>query len=141
MHKPSNTGQLVQSVISDCKTIIWQRTQADKGLLQLIEAGNIALVYPAEESLPASTELHCFEHFIIIDSTWQEARKIYNRSPYLQQLPRIQLACKPSVYHLRRNQIKNGLCSAECAIELLRGNANFAQLDKLEQAFKAFLAQ
>ena len=141
--KTSNTGRLVQQTITACKTIIWQRTQVDKGLLQLIEANNSVLLYPSDESsadkiLQASDILQ-YEHFILIDSTWQEARKIYNRSPYLQKLPCIQLSSQLSNYHLRRNQVKNGLCTAECVIELLRVGSHFAQADKLEQVFKAFL--
>ncbi|VAW67442.1 Uncharacterized conserved protein YfiP, contains DTW domain [hydrothermal vent metagenome] len=141
IQKPSNTGKLVQAVITQCKTIIWQRTQADESLLQLIQAGNTALIYPAEDTPCEAAELHHFEHFIIIDSTWQEARKIYNRSPYLQKLPRIQLFSKPSVYNLRRNQITGGLCTAECAIELLHAAQNSAQASELERAFHAFLTR
>lgn len=74
--KASNTGQLVQKNIPNCKTIIWQRTQPDEFLLKLIQSGKTALVYPVDDD-STSAEVTNFENFILIDSTWQEARKIF----------------------------------------------------------------
>jgi len=137
--KKTNTGQLVQQFIPHTQTIVWQRTQPDKKLLQLIESGNTALVYPSEEK--TSSVVHQdFENFILIDSTWQEARKIYNRSPYLQNLPRLELiSTRESKYKLRRNQLEGGLCTAECAIELLlaKGKTNLAI--ELDISFNDFI--
>lgn len=138
--KSSNTGRLVQQVVAHTQTIIWQRTQPDIHLLKLISAGKTALLYPTEE-LSTAVTICDFENFILIDSTWQEARKIYNRSPYLQNLPKIQLTSKlPSKYSLRRNQIKGGMCTAECSIELLRQVQNFDLANELECVFQAFIA-
>ncbi|VAW59294.1 hypothetical protein MNBD_GAMMA11-1660 [hydrothermal vent metagenome] len=120
----------------------------------MIEAGKTALLYPSvpgvseglsedpPEDPSESADIPQPENFIIIDSTWQEARKIFNRSAYLQTIPRIQLVSKASIYRLRRNQIENGLCSAECALELIRaylpGEPGVcAQANSLEQAFKS----
>ena len=72
--KKTNTGQLVKQLIPDTKIIIWQRTEPDKTLLQLIESGYTALVYPAEEATLSAIPQN-FKNFILIDSTWQEARK------------------------------------------------------------------
>ena len=138
--KKTNTGQLVQKVLPDTQTIIWQRLEPDESLLQLIAAGKTALVYPVQDS-ESSHEPQHFENFILIDSTWQEARKIFNRSEYLQHLPRIQLSMEQnSKYHLRRNQIAGGLCTAECAIELLKITAQSKQADDLSQLLNEFLS-
>lgn len=139
--KKTNTGQLVQKVLPDTQTIIWQRTEPNKNLLQLIAAGKTALVYPVQDS-ELSHEPADFENFILIDSTWQEARKIFNRSQYLQHMPRIQLSMgQNSKYHLRRNQIEGGLCTAECAIELLKISAKSKPADDLNQLLNAFLSE
>jgi DTW domain-containing protein YfiP len=59
--------------------------------------------------------------YIILDATWQEARKMYNRSPYLHSLVKCQFTpARPSSYVMRRNQLAEGLCTAECVSELLR---------------------
>lgn len=137
--KKTNTGQLVQRVIPHTQTIIWQRTQPDKSLLQLIESGNTALVYPSEDN-NTSTPHYDFENFILIDSTWQEARKIYNRSPYLQNLPSLELLpTSQSKYNLRRNQLEGGLCTAECAIELLLVKGKTRLANELDISFNNFI--
>lgn len=136
LSKPTNTGQLIQRVIADTLTIIWQRKQPDPDLLEIIQNDRVALVYPAEDTV-AATELENFDYFILIDSTWQEARKIYNHSPYLYDIPCVQIsATQKSSYQLRRNQREGGLCTAECAIELLRqGRLDSGGLEKAYQAF------
>lgn len=137
--KKTNTGQLVQRFIPHTQTIIWQRTQPDKKLLQLIKTGKTALVYPSDEDDYAATH-YDFENYILIDSTWQEARKIYNRSPYLQNLPRIQLTVhNQSKYTLRRNQLEGGLCTAECAIEILLTKGKIKLANELQNSFNNFL--
>jgi tRNA-uridine aminocarboxypropyltransferase len=137
--KKTNTGQLVQQRIPATRTIIWQRTQPDETLLQLINTGNTALVYPVEDT-SQSAVISNFENYILIDSTWQEARKIFNRSPYLQTLPRIQLASKQvSQYSLRRNQVQGGLCTAECAVEILKGRESFKIAQELNELFHEFI--
>lgn len=139
--KASNTGQLVQRQLAeDCQTIIWRRTEPDNQLLQLIEEKCIALLYPGQESVDSETaEPNNFDHFLIIDSTWQQARKMMNKSPYLQAMPRLALNLQQaSTYKLRRNQLKDGLCTAETAIGLLRLKQETEQADALEASFRDF---
>jgi len=139
--KASNTGQLISRVISEVQTIIWQRTEPDQALLKLIAEGETALVFQQENSI-SSDNISPYKHFILIDSTWQEARKIYNRSPYLHNLPCIQLStAKQSRYNLRRNQLDGGLCTAECAIELLSIAGLNEQADLLEKEFSTFISK
>ncbi|VAW54869.1 Uncharacterized conserved protein YfiP, contains DTW domain [hydrothermal vent metagenome] len=139
--KKTNTGQLIRHCLPNTYFTIWQRAQPDKKLLTLIEAGNIALVYPANNTQPNNT-INEFENFILIDSTWQEARKIYNRSPYLHGLPHLQISPRTtSQYKLRRNQVSGGLCTAECAIELLHAKAHVEAANNLDALFKSFMTK
>lgn len=144
--RATNTGQWVTQVLADAAPVItWQRKSPSDELLQMIASGNVALVFPSEEEtnplkvddeafseksskaavIPSSTTskpsaLAQFDALVIIDATWQEARKMYNRSPYLQALEKVSLTPKhASLYQLRRNQVEGGLCTAECAIEIL----------------------
>jgi len=137
--KKTNTGKLVQKIIPNTKTIIWQRTEPDETLLNLLSTERLALVYPTEEKTPVN-HICDFENFLLIDGTWQEARKIYNRSAYLHNLPHIQLTPQNnSNYNLRRNQIADGLCTAECVIELLKVKSNFELVSELQNAFFEFM--
>ncbi|WP_041521897.1 tRNA-uridine aminocarboxypropyltransferase [Gilvimarinus agarilyticus] len=127
LDKHSNTGQLVMSVLAkqeqaSCERVIWQRKLPDADLLHRINTLASALVYPAPNErapLPLSQALP--EHIILLDATWQQARKIYNHSPYLHALAHIELKPgAPSQYQIRRNQREDGLCTSECVAELLR---------------------
>lgn len=159
--KKTNTGQLVllQSGI-DVTRIIWNRSSPDAWLLRIIAMGSVFLLYPeyvnsdqlSPDQLSGSTDslesddIDCRQastsqtSFIIIDSTWQEARKIFNRSPYLASVPRITLApSKKSLFNLRRNQITGGLCTAESVVALLRMNHHNHLANKLETDFYRFV--
>lgn len=142
--KASNSGQLIAQCFADTQRIVWQRTLPDRDLLQLITlhqaAGEIALVYPADKN-PQAADQQAFKHYILIDSTWQEARKIYNRSPYLHSLPCVQLpVTQASRYSLRRNQKAGGLCTAETAMALLARAGDQASLVQLEMRFNDFIS-
>jgi DTW domain-containing protein YfiP len=140
--KRSNTGQLVAEVLGNSvEQVRWDRMHPPARLLQEIEAGGVALIYPgaADENDGCLTDI---THVILIDGTWHEARKIYQRSPYLQRVRRICL--KPtgtSRYTLRKNQKEACLCTAECVIEVLRSKGNTAAADHLEEQFLAFISQ
>ncbi|WP_049723104.1 tRNA-uridine aminocarboxypropyltransferase [Gilvimarinus polysaccharolyticus] len=127
LNKTSNTGQLVLAVLAQqdalsCERVIWQRKLPCATLLARINAMPSALVYPSlddQPPLPLTEPLPA--HIILLDATWQQARKMYNQSPYLHPLKHLEL--KPeraSQYRLRRNQREYGLCTSECVAQLLR---------------------
>lgn len=146
--RPTNTGQLVLRHVNDtqtqhhCQLIIWSRVSPDPNLLTLIRQDRVAMLSTTGTG-PVLTpdEIGEYEHFLVIDSTWQEARKIFNRSPYLHPLPRIELtATQPSQFTLRANQIPGGLSTAESVIELLRLKNEMAMADTLAAGFGQFVA-
>ncbi len=83
-----------------------------------------------------------YKNYIIIDGTWQQAQKIYNRSPYLKALPAVKIPVnKPSAYHLRRNQRAGCLCTAECAIEILKVSGFSMLANDLQSMFLKRMAE
>ena len=136
--KKSNTGRLVLDLLGDAaEQIRWDRLNPPRGLLDDIASGGVALVYPGTADEEAS-DLNGIRQFILIDSTWHEARKIHQRSPYLQQVRRISLnPAAKSRYNLRKNQKESGLCTAECVIEILRATGHVEKADQLEEYFLA----
>ena len=138
--KRSNTGRLVVDVLGDAaEQVRWDRTEPPAKLLEEIEAGGVALIYPGAAD-DTGRDLAEFNHFIIIDGTWHEARKIHQRSPYLRKVTRFCLQpTGKSVYNLRKNQKKSGLCTAECVIEILRSTGNLAAAERLQESFLAFI--
>ena len=85
-------------------------------------------------------DLSDISRFILIDGTWHEARKIHQRSPYLQKARRVCL--KPtgeSRYNLRKNQKEACLCTAECVIDILRSKGEMEQAERLQERFLSFI--
>jgi DTW domain-containing protein YfiP len=138
--KRSNTGRVVVDVLGDtAEQVRWDRMNPPARLVEEIEAGGVALIYPgpSDETDGDLTEIH---QVILIDGTWHEARKIHQRSPYLQNIRRISLNTgEKSVYNLRKNQKESGLCTAECVIEVLRRSGNIAVAELLQERFLAFI--
>jgi len=138
--KRSNTGRLVVDVLgSAAEQVRWDRMNPPATLLEEIEGGGVALIYPGsmDETGDDLTDIH---QVILIDGTWHEARKIHQRSPYLQKIRRICLQTgEKSVYNLRKNQKESGLCTAECVIEVLRLSGNVAEAERLRERFLAFI--
>jgi DTW domain-containing protein YfiP len=138
--KRSNTGRLVLDVLgSAAEQIRWDRMNPPARLIEEIEAGGVALVYPGAVD-EDDGDLRGITQFVIIDGTWHEARKIHQRSPYLQRIRRIALnRVEKSAYNLRKNQKESGLCTAECAIEVLRLSGNIVEAERLHERFLAFI--
>jgi len=139
--KTTNTGSLVVDVLGDrAEVIVWQRNNPSPVLLDYIAQGSTALLYPSNDSQPISG-CDVYQYYIIIDSTWQEAQKMYNRSPYLHDLPRVKIQSDaPSAYHLRRNQRPGCLCTVECAIEVIRATGFDDYADDLQSRFISYLS-
>jgi DTW domain-containing protein YfiP len=138
--KRSNTGQLVLDVLGDAaEQVRWDRANPPEHLVDEIAAGCVALIYPGASD-EAGGDFTDIERFIIIDGTWIEARKIYQRSPYLREVRRFSLKTEEkSAYNLRKNQKTSGLCTAECVIEVLRNTGNHAAAERLQEGFLAFI--
>ncbi|OQY33050.1 MAG: hypothetical protein B6241_08885 [Spirochaetaceae bacterium 4572_59] len=140
--RPSNTGNIVTRIgITIAKAIPWERKNSNLELLETIKDKNTVLLFNNPEAEIIKDKLP-YDNFIILDGTWQEAKKIYNKSPYLKEMKTINLQTgRKSIYSLRRNQKENGLCTAECVAEILRLKGKREQAEKLDMAFQEFMNQ
>ncbi|WP_267960206.1 DTW domain-containing protein [Shewanella sp. AS16] len=142
LDRASNTGQLALQAFPElCRRVIWSRTRPEAALLAMLESRQASLLFPAESeacAVPASAsrlaagrnpgadepatqaaEACEADTIVILDATWQEARKMLRQSPYLRTAARISLAQpQASRFTQRRNQIPGGLCTLECIIAL-----------------------
>jgi DTW domain-containing protein YfiP len=136
--RATNTGSLA---IDDSNIIVerilWERVNPNKGLTRLIENNEALLLYSKGES--PSVIIEEYENIIIIDGTWQESRKIFNQSAYLKNAPQFTLKTpNNSLYKLRGNQPKGGLCTIECIIEVLKIKGHNTTASKLALKFDQF---
>ncbi|UTA47018.1 DTW domain-containing protein [Simiduia sp. 21SJ11W-1] len=159
--KKSNTGQLLMHFPAiRARQIIWARKAPDAALLTAIARQECWLVYPllgmqgeAFDCVPESLQREPLENqlrarlggpvkVILMDATWQQAQKMVNHSPYLADVPRLALVREgPSLFRLRRNQRPGGLCTVECAIELLFLAGQPQEARALHARFMEFMAQ
>ncbi|RTR33725.1 tRNA-uridine aminocarboxypropyltransferase [Shewanella atlantica] len=154
--RPTNTGALALKAYPQwCRRIIWSRVHPDEALLLSLQQADAAVLYPAvtEEALSgeASGDSINFESqssgpylrelpetLVIIDATWQEARKMIRQSPYLKQANKFSLPeADTSQFKLRRNQVEGGLCTLECIIRLCSLKGLCQEAEYLAQLFVA----
>jgi DTW domain-containing protein YfiP len=128
--KPSNTGWLIADVVADTFAFGWARTETDPALLALLgdPQWQPYVVFP-QDYAPAERVVHGVAPaesgqgatakrplFILLDGTWSEARKMFRKSPYLDQLPVLSLAPEQvSRYRLRRSRRDDHFCTCEVA--------------------------
>jgi len=126
--KPSNTGWLIADVVQNTSAFGWSRTEVSADLLALLQDPQWQpyVVFPGEfvepperviHDLPAA-HLHNGKRplFILLDGTWSEARKMFRKSPYLDDLPVLSLQPEQiSRYQLRRSKREDHFCTSEVA--------------------------
>ncbi|CAM3925955.1 DTW domain protein [Vibrio aerogenes CECT 7868] len=126
--RDTNTGRWLADMFPSCQIYQWQRLQPAPGLEQQLEHSEALplLLFPSQESLSLSEGLAMAgqssktPHFIVLDGTWQEAKKMERKSQWLKEVPRVQLSpSQASEYRLRKNQQSGELCTLEVVSELL----------------------
>ena len=128
LSRDTNTGKLLQQSLKQCESFVWQRKTPPADLIALLEdeTRQPFLLFPSEESMECQQAVlneasNQKPLFIILDGTWQEAKKMLNKSPWLQPIPQVHLGItSESSYTLRRNQNSGHLCTCEVGVELLK---------------------
>ncbi|RML44782.1 tRNA-uridine aminocarboxypropyltransferase [Pseudomonas syringae group genomosp. 3] len=122
--KPTNTGWLIADVIKDTYAFGWSRVEIDAHLRALLDDPQWQpyIVFPgefvAQERVVAEVAREDGKRplFILLDATWNEARKMFRKSPYLEKFPVLSLAPEQiSRYRLRRSKRDDHFCTAEVA--------------------------
>lgn len=159
--RQSNTGKLVKAALPQTKIEIWQRKQPPQALLDSWARGDVSpwLLFPSDDAIPADRLfadadrlVSCAEtlaatkapraplQFVVLDATWQQARKMLNKSPWLNRLPRVSLpSTAASQYTLRRNQPPGHLCTSEAVSALLRSRGDVDAATQLDYFLAHFI--
>ncbi|WP_070971467.1 tRNA-uridine aminocarboxypropyltransferase [Vibrio sonorensis] len=148
--KPSNTGRLIADIVEDTHVYQWHRTEPQPSMLDLLNDENMCpiLVFPEQyienkdrivthpSDLPLADKKPLF---VLIDGSWREARKIYNKSPYLQSLPVVSVAAeRVSEYIMRKSEGENHLATAEVATMVFEQFGKSAVSKELSLWFEVF---
>jgi DTW domain-containing protein YfiP len=121
-------------VVADTFAFGWARTEVDPALLTLLSDpqwqpfvvfpsafANAERVVNDVHGVHGVHEVHKVQQdtwkrplFILLDGTWDEARKMFRKSPYLDRFPVLSLhPDQLSRYQLRRSQTEAHFCTAE----------------------------
>ncbi|WP_235956358.1 tRNA-uridine aminocarboxypropyltransferase [Grimontia sedimenti] len=148
--RATNTGQLLENALPYCRRHVWQRKTPPLELLTLLAdpAAQPYLVFPGEGAValekavsrPTSKPEAKPIHFIIIDATWQQARKMLRQSPWLEDVPMVTLPEGLSTrYALRRNQPEGSLCTCEVGMVLMEAMGETENAVAVGQYFDRFM--
>ncbi|MDV6254050.1 tRNA-uridine aminocarboxypropyltransferase [Vibrio sp. EA2] len=147
--RDTNTGKLLQQCQLNVESVTWDRKQPPAELGPCLEDSSRypVLLFPSEDSLTLEQVTEQSQQqkrkplFIILDATWQEARKIINKSRWLEGIPMMTLsAVESSQYQLRRNQQQGNLCTFEVAAQLLGQLGEEENQQKMQDFFTHYLA-
>ncbi|USH01044.1 DTW domain-containing protein [Grimontia kaedaensis] len=145
--KPSNTGRLIADTVQDTFAYIWSRTEPSKEMLDLVNDPKWQpfVVFPAQYAEPERvareplTEEGKRPLFILIDGTWQEAKKIFRKSPWLDNFPVLSIKAEAlSRYGVREANGESQLATAEVAAKVLALNGDTIASQSLDAWFDVF---
>ncbi|MFK8010838.1 MAG: tRNA-uridine aminocarboxypropyltransferase [Marinicellaceae bacterium] len=138
LNRGTNTGTLAMNESDGIiERVIWSRVAPDKNIVELVKSNQASLLYPVVNE--PHHDIKQFKNIIILDATWQEAKKMYNQSPYLKLAKKSLIETQyQSKYQLRKNQPTGGLCTAECIIEILKTHHHKNLADKIFDKFIEF---
>lgn len=148
LKRDTNTGKLLLQTLPNSQSYVWQRKSAPADLMAMINDDTVQalLLFPSEQSVDVSeiNEVYPVANkkrlFIVLDGTWQEAKKMMNKSLWLQSIPQVHLTPNlDSAYTLRRNQDAGHLCTCEVGSLLLNQLGEIAQAQQLNHYFHHYL--
>ncbi len=134
--KPSNTGKLIADVVPDTFAFLWSRTEENKELLAVLndEQWQPFVVFPEQYAEPERTVFNKSivadtgkrPLFIMLDGSWREAKKMFRKSPYLNNFPVVSFNPDTtnseeltSRYQIRQAVVSNQFATAEVAARIL----------------------
>ncbi|MBQ4843990.1 DTW domain-containing protein [Pseudoalteromonas sp. MMG013] len=147
--KPSNTGRLIADIIPDNHAFRWDRTEPDPKLIELINDPHYypVIVFPVDDRESELARVikkveggkNKIPLYIFLDGTWREAKKMFRKSPYLDNLPILSVSPESlSDYQLRVAAHAHQLSTAEVACVVLEQNKEGAAAEKLTSHFIDF---
>ncbi|KJY81527.1 cytoplasmic protein [Vibrio galatheae] len=125
--KPSNTGRLILDVVKNGYAYQWSRTEPSAEMLSVLNDTKYQpiVVFPEEYVADSSRLIEpnvaalCEDKtplLIFLDGSWREARRMFNKSPYLDSLPVMSISPDSvSQYMMRRSDNEQHLATAEVA--------------------------
>ncbi|NAX46011.1 DTW domain-containing protein [Photobacterium halotolerans] len=145
--KPSNTGRLIADLFTDTFAFIWSRTEPDPAMLAVLNDPQWQpyVIFPAEYGTPERVASAVVPApgkrplFILLDGSWSEAKKMFRKSPYLNDFPMLSITPESrSRYQVREAAKDNQLGTAEVAARIVAGFGEQENARMLDLWFDVF---
>ncbi|WP_022943134.1 tRNA-uridine aminocarboxypropyltransferase [Psychromonas hadalis] len=146
--KPSNTGRLIADLIPDTFAYIWSRTEPHSEMLALLNnpQWQPMVIFPEEycqieRVISDQTQINSDKKplFILLDGSWAQAKKMFRKSPYLDNFPVLSFSPENISRYLLRKAVKeNQLATAEVASLALEFIGEFKNAQQLNLFFEVF---
>jgi DTW domain-containing protein YfiP len=137
--RTSNTGILIKKLFPNSGVYI-SGYQEDKEKLysEISDKPNVCVLYPGDKSINLEAWLEtCIEgekQFILLDSTWNQGRKLLNSLP--KNIPRVKLVSSASSLIKCKKQANKGYFSTlECAALILKAAGDMKSYEEVMKAF------
>ncbi len=149
-YKPSNTGQLICDAVFDNFAFRWERTELEQELARVLEDPKWypIIIFPHDnlveerkiDEVPDETVLQGKRPLLIfLDGTWRQAKKMFIKSPYLDEFPVLQISgINKGEYQLRESHHEHHLSTVEVAEAILQQAGESLAADRLGYLFKTF---
>lgn len=150
--KPSNTGRLILDTVKEGYAYQWSRTEPNQELLDLLinPLYQPLVVFPQDyveskyrvirdEDIGQLSDNKRKPLLIFLDGSWREARRMFRKSPYLDNLPVLSISPQSlSQYVMRRSDNDQHLATAEVASVVLEQLGEHSAARTLVLWFDAF---
>jgi DTW domain-containing protein YfiP len=150
--KPSNSGRLIADLIPQTHAYLWQRTSADPQMLALLDDPQYQpfVIFPSEYAQHGQQVIERFEPadvcedrtplFVLLDGSWRQAVKMFNKSTYLHRFPVLSFTPETAArYGLRKGKRDFQLGTAEVAAMALEARGEEQNAKALSAWFDLFV--
>ncbi len=134
-----NTVKLMKKSFHKIKVFVGENFNDDQNLKKILEDKNVnsALIFPNEKATLLTTEEKSkITHLILIDGSWNKAKKIFFSSTILHSLPSFSLnPNKESNYRIRSSKFEDSLSTLEASTLALSILEPELETNGIENAF------
>lgn len=117
------TADLLPLCLDNVSMVVTRRPSSSELLQKVIDAGNAFVLWPGKGAVNVSDVKAPVKSIIVFDGTWTSAKRMMDKSPSLQGIPKIRLDGGQGIFHVRPppSAIKGAVSTAEAVAMVLDG--------------------
>ena len=118
-----NTGRIVKLGINNAKIYYGVNFDKESSFIKDLEAteGEVGILFPSPDAIPMEEAPRTLKKLIVVDGTWNEAKKMLHRSTCLHKIQNYSIAPQEkSNYRIRKAHADYCLSTVEATVALLR---------------------